>query len=140
MRSDVIGDVSWEPLLIHCGVMTFKYDSAIQRRRSPSKSECSPVRMVLNNDVVRDQLEQSARCGTACYLAFMNGFATSRAQPMKSCPTGFGVRFFKVMIPTRYYWTDRWVCVLSALMAEKEGFSLTSPKLNVFNGFELPPD
>ena len=28
----------------------------------------------------------------------------------------------------------------SLVLAEREGFSLSSPKLNVFNGFELTPD
>ena len=30
------------------------------------------------------------------YLVFANGFATSRAQSMKSCATGLSVLFFKV--------------------------------------------
>jgi hypothetical protein len=34
------------------------------------------------------------------YRAFVSGFASSRAQLMKSCAIGLSVRFFKVMIPT----------------------------------------
>ena len=38
--------------------------------------------------------------GVATHLVFANGFATSRAQSMKSCATGLSVLFFKVTIPT----------------------------------------
>src|SRR5215510_14015523 len=52
----------------------------------------------------------SAKVYGACdeyYLCFNNGFTTSRAHSMKSCATGVGVRFFKVIIPTGNFATGK---------------------------------
>jgi hypothetical protein len=53
MRSDVIGDVSWEPLLIHCGVMTFKYDSACRspKNRRPIASPLNAAHLNLQKSI-----------------------------------------------------------------------------------------